>query len=64
MLEIEDEVCEDWMRPPEGFNDDLIEDDDKKIIKIQMDSIDRLLNILTAEVMVPFLKNYLEQMFS
>lgn len=34
MLEIEDEVAEDWMSPPEGFNDDLIEDDDQKIIKI------------------------------
>jgi hypothetical protein len=47
MLEIEDEVQEEWMKPAEGFNDDLIEDDDQKIIKIQMDSIDRLLNILT-----------------
>lgn len=36
------------MNPAEGFNDDLIEDDDQKIIKIQMDCIDRLLNILTA----------------
>ena len=64
MLEIEDEVEQEWMSPPEGFNDDVIEDDDQKIIKIQMDSIDRLLNILTAQVMVPFLKGYLEQMFN
>lgn len=28
MLEIEDEVEEEWMKPAEGFNDDLIEDDD------------------------------------
>lgn len=28
MLEIDDEVEEEWMSPPEGFNDDLIEDDD------------------------------------
>ena len=60
MLEIEDEVEEDWMKPPDGFNDDIIEDDDQKIIKIQMDCIDRLLNILQPKVMIPFLKTYLE----
>lgn len=49
MLEIEDEVTSEWMSPPDGFNDDLIEDDDQKIVKIQMDLVDRLLNILGAE---------------
>jgi hypothetical protein len=34
MLEIEDEVPEEWANPPDGFNDDFIEDDDQKIIKV------------------------------
>lgn len=28
MLEIDDEIPEEWAKPEEGFNDDLIEDDD------------------------------------
>lgn len=34
MLEIEDETSPEWASPPDGFNDDCIEDDDQKIIKI------------------------------
>ena len=40
MIEINEEVSQEWMSPPDGFNDDLIEDDDQRIIKVQMDSID------------------------
>ena len=40
------------MSPPDGFNDDLIEDDDQRIIKVQMDSIDRLLNCVEVEKMI------------
>ena len=50
------------MSPPDGFNDDLIEDDDQKIIKVQMDSIDRLINSLGNEKMIPFLEKYIQQM--
>lgn len=34
MIEIEDEVPQEWATPPDGFNDDCLEDDDQKIIKI------------------------------
>lgn len=28
MIEVKEEVSDEWMSPPDGFNDDLIEDDD------------------------------------
>ena len=33
MLEIEDEISKEWAVPPDGFNDNLVEDDDQRIIK-------------------------------
>lgn len=53
MIEIEDEVPQDWASPPDGFNDDLLEDDDQKIIKIQMDSIDKLLTVVGSPILIP-----------
>lgn len=63
MVEIEDEVTPEWISPPDGFNDDCLEDDDQRIIKIQMDSIDKLLGIVGPEKMVAFLEEYLKKMF-
>lgn len=62
MIEIDEEVSDDWKSPPEGFNDDCLEDDDQKIIKISMDSIDKLLDVLGPEHMVPFLRNYIQKL--
>lgn len=63
MVEIEDQISPEWASPPAGFNDDCLEDDDQKIIKIQMDSIDKLLGIVGPDRMVQFLEGYLKQMF-
>ena len=63
MIEIDDEVSDDWKSPPDGFNDDCLEDDDQKIIKIQMDSIDKLLGVIGPHKMVDFLKTYILKLF-
>lgn len=55
MLEIEDEIPEEWACPPDGFNDDCIEDDDQKIIKIQMDCVDKLLTVVGNDILIPIL---------
>lgn len=36
MLELENEISEEWSCPPDGFNDDLVESDDQKVIKAAM----------------------------
>ncbi len=33
MLEINNNQIEEWSSPPDGFNDDLVEDDDQKLVK-------------------------------
>lgn len=45
MMEIEDETQPEWASPHDGFNDDLDEDDDQKVVKTGMDFIDRLMII-------------------
>ncbi len=52
MMDVDDEVGAEWCSPPDGFNDDLEEDDDQKIVKVGMDFIDRLINQLGNEVML------------
>ena len=52
MLQIPEEVPEEWCSPPEGFNDDIEENDDQSDIKIGMDFIDRLISSLGTEVIL------------
>ena len=52
MMDVEDEVTEQWKSPPDGFNDDLEEDDDQKIIKMGMDLIDRLILNIGKDTML------------
>jgi hypothetical protein len=62
MIEIEDEVNEEWMSPPPGFNDDMEEDDDQRVVKLGLDFIDRLIGIFGSEKMIPFLSSYINTM--
>ncbi len=64
MIEIEDEINDEWKSPPDGFNDDLIEDDDQKIIKIGIDFIDRLINVIGHKFMLPFVSEYIKKMLA
>ena len=64
MIEIEEQVTEEWMNPPDGFNDDLEEDDDQKIIKVGMDFIDRLIVALGKEIMLKFVSDFVVKMLN
>ena len=43
---MEDEISQEWCSPPDGFNDDLVESDDQKVIKAAMFNLDTLFKIL------------------
>jgi len=43
MVEIEDEVSESWMCPPEGYNEDMEDDADFETTRFGMGAIDRLI---------------------
>lgn len=62
MMEVEDEVDDHWKSPPDGFNDDLEEDDDQKLIKTGMDFIDRLITHIGKEYMLKFLSEVVNKM--
>lgn len=53
MVEIEDEIGEDWANPKDGFNEDNEEEDDQKIIKFGMNCIDRLIAHVGSKIMLP-----------
>ena len=62
MTELEDTVAEEWQNPPDGFNDDLEEDDDQQPIKTGIAFVDELINILGKDEMIAFLSKNLEQL--
>lgn len=43
MVEIENEISESWMCPPEGYNEDMEDDEDFETTRFGMGAIDRLI---------------------
>lgn len=64
MMEIEIEVAPEWCSPPEGFNDDLEEDDDQKDIKIGMDFIDRLMVAVDHNIILAAMNQAIQTLLS
>lgn len=62
MMEIEDDVNPEWSSPPDGFNDDMQEDDDQKLIKVSLDHIDRLVSSFGSEFMLPVVSGCVQGM--
>ena len=62
MLDIEDDISDDWKSPPDGFNEDLEEDDDQSIIKMAMEFINRLISSVGYKSIIPFLSKYIVEM--
>ena len=64
MVEVSDQIDPEWACPPDGFNDDLEEDDDQKNIKNGMNFIDRLIQVLGKNLMLKYLSGFIEKMMS
>ena len=64
MVEVPDEIDPEWAMPPDGFNDDLEENDDQKNIKNGMNFIDRLIQVLGKDVMLKYLSGFIEKMMA
>ena len=63
MIQISEKVEESWMRPAEGFNDDIEQDEDLETMRFGMSSIDRLIDCLGEKVMLPILSGVVQQLF-
>lgn len=55
MIQISEEVTEEWKKPAEGFNDDIEQDDDAETTRFGMSSIDRLIDCIGQKEMLPIL---------
>ena len=64
MVEVPDEIDPEWAMPPDGFNDDLEENDDQKNIKNGMNFIDRLIQVLGKNIMLKYLSAFIEKMMA
>lgn len=59
MLDIDNEVAPEWASPPDGFNDELEEDDDQRPIKFSIDIVNRLFDIVGHKEMLSFLAQHI-----
>ena len=64
MMEISDSVTEQWMNPPDGFDEDLNEDDDQSIVKFSVDCLDRLISHVGAKSMLSFLSDCVKNLLA
>lgn len=60
MNRINHEVTEQWKSPPEGYVDDTANDEDYNTTRHGMSAIDRLINSVNANKMLPILSNAIE----
>jgi hypothetical protein len=44
MLDIDEDVSEEWKKPSEGFNDDIDEDEEFETTRFGMNTVDRLIS--------------------
>lgn len=64
MIEINDEILDDWKSPPDGFNEENEEEDDQKIIKFGMNCIDRLIAHIGSKIMLKHLSECVGKMLA
>lgn len=64
MIDIDQDVDEDWKKPEEGFNEDFEEDPDFEVVRFGMNSIDRLISSVGDQEMLPTLSASVQTMLS
>ena len=57
MIDISDEVSEEWRSPPDGFDEELNEDDDQSVVKFAVSCINRLIMYVGSETMLQLLSD-------
>jgi len=62
MVEISDEITEEWKRPVEGYNEDMEDDEDFETTRFGMGAIDRLIYVIGEEEMLPILSSTIEKL--
>lgn len=55
MVEIDDEITDEWKNPAEGYNEDMEDDADFETTRFGMGAIDRLIYVIGEEELLPVL---------
>lgn len=55
MIEIDEDINEEWKQPPEGFNENLEEDADFETTRFGMNAIDRIIDSVGETETLPIL---------
>jgi hypothetical protein len=62
MVQIENEIPEEWKNPPEGYNEDTAEEGDFETTRFGMDAVDRLISAVGEQEMLPLLWTTVQKM--
>ncbi|EGR31191.1 hypothetical protein IMG5_116170 [Ichthyophthirius multifiliis] len=62
MIEIDQEVTDEWKQPPEGFNEDIEEDADFETTRFGMNAIDRIIDSVGDKETLPILSQTVEKL--
>lgn len=57
MIDIDQEITQEWNSPEEGYNDDIQEDADLEVVRFGMSAVDRLISAIGQKVLLPILSN-------
>ena len=53
MIDIDEEIDDDWKIPPEGFSEDIEDDADFETTRFGMGAIDRIIGSIGEKEMLP-----------
>lgn len=60
MIDIDQEITQEWNSPPEGYNDDIQEDADLEVVRFGMSAVDRLISTIGQKILLPILSNIVQ----
>ena len=62
MIEIDEEITDEWKKPQEGFNEDIEDDADFETTRFGMNSIDRIIDTVGDKEILPVLSKTVEKL--
>jgi len=64
MVLVQKEVPYEWLCPPEGFNDNIDEDEELKLMVNGLNLIERLLSTIQSELILPQLSLIVQKLLA
>lgn len=62
MIEIDNEISDEWKKPEEGYNDDMEDDEDFETTRFGMGAIDRIIFAIGDKEVLPLLSEAIKEL--